>query len=286
DKLVKNKDPFAPRVVSDGQTLLLDSKTAGDEPFMLANNLKGVVVIVDRARAKASSFATKHFGVDVIILDDGLQYLRLKRKINLVLVDSQAPFGNGYLLPRGMLREPPANLARATHVLLTKCQEPNNHHLISLIRRFNPTAEIIECAHRPREARNILTGERLSLEALQGMRAGAISGIAVPESFESALNNLGVELILTEQYADHHRFNRDEIESFVRKCSRKKLDGVFTTEKDAVRFPRILDPLVPIFCLRVEIEILTGHEAWQSLLNLFLNKRHFIAPAVNYGEFE
>lgn len=278
DKLVKNKELFAPRLVSDGKTLLLDSKTAGDEPFMLANNLRDVIVLVDRDRAKSSSYATEKFGVDVIILDDGLQYLRLKRKFNVVLVDSQSPFGNGFLLPRGMLREPQSHLRRATHILITKCERAGNFELIEEIRRWNPTAPIIECAHRPREARNILTGERLSLESLRGLRAGAISGIAVPESFESALRKLGVDLVVTEAYADHHRFAREEVELFVQKCHRKNLDAVLTTEKDAVRFPRILDPLVPIYCLRVEIEILSGEEEWQKLLNLFLNLRNPVEP--------
>ena len=101
-----------PRVVHDGDTLLLDSKTAGDEPYMLAGNLNDVVVITDKDRVKGGLHAIKEFGVDTLILDDGLQYLKLRHRLDVVLVDRYQPFGNEHLLPRGTLREPPKNLKR------------------------------------------------------------------------------------------------------------------------------------------------------------------------------
>lgn len=282
DKIFKNREVFAPRIVSDGHALLLDSSTAGDEPFMLANNLRGVVVLVDRDRVKAANYAIQHFGCDILVLDDGLQYLRLKHTLNLVLVDSQAPFGNRFLLPRGTLREPPKQLRRATHILLTKCARIDDEEIIGEIRRYNRTAEIIQCAHRPLDLRNILTGERRPLEDLAGMRIGAICGIAVPESFEGALRNLGAEIVLSSIYTDHHRYTRREVEAFVNRCSKRKLDAVITTEKDAVRFPRILDPLIPIYCLRVEIQILAGREAWDAMIARLTTPREIMPPVTVY----
>lgn len=95
-----------PRIVSDGQSVLLDSEQAGDEPYMLARNLPGVVVLVDKNRVKAGAYAIKRFGCDTLILDDGFQYLPLKGRLNLLLVDKTNPFGNGHLLPRGILHVP------------------------------------------------------------------------------------------------------------------------------------------------------------------------------------
>jgi tetraacyldisaccharide 4'-kinase len=282
DKVFQDKAVFAPRVVSDGSALLLDSRTAGDEPFMLANNLRGVAVVVDRDRVKSAAYAVEKFGADVLVLDDGLQYLRLKHSLNLVLIDSQAPFGNRFLLPRGTLREPPAHLARATHILLTKCERVDNQELLGEIRRYNRTADIIQCAHRPLDLRNILTGERLPLSELRGLKIGSICGIAVPESFEGALQKLGAELALSAIYADHHRYSRREVERFVERCARRKLDAIITTEKDAVRFPRILDPLLPIYCLRVEIQILAGQEAWDAMIRRLVEPRDVIPPLVQY----
>ena len=139
-----------PKVVSDGSELLLDSKYAGDEPYMLARNLDRVSVVVDKDRIKGGRFAVKHLGADTLVLDDGLQYLRLAHGTDIVLVDRTAPYGTGHLLPRGTLREPPANLKRASYILITKCDGSSNDALVERIRQHNPYAPIIECAHGPR----------------------------------------------------------------------------------------------------------------------------------------
>jgi len=119
-------DSDLPRVVSDGTSLLLDSVTAGDEPYMLAHNLKDVIVLVDKDRVKSGRFAIDKWQVDTLLLDDGFQYLHLKHRLDMVLVDRQAPFGNEFLLPRGTLREAPRNLRRASYIFITKnTGEPN-----------------------------------------------------------------------------------------------------------------------------------------------------------------
>jgi len=112
-----------PKVVSDGEEVLLDSTEAGDEPYMLARNLPGVIVLVDKDRVKAGAYAIRTFGVDTLVLDDGFQYLRLHGSLNLLLIDQTNPFGNHCLLPRGILREPVRNLARASYIFLTKSDE-------------------------------------------------------------------------------------------------------------------------------------------------------------------
>jgi tetraacyldisaccharide 4'-kinase len=278
DKIFRKKAIFTPRIVSDGKSLLLDSRTAGDEPFMLANNLRDVVVLVDRDRVKSGLYAIEHFGRDAIILDDGLQYLRLSRRLEVVLVDRQAPFGNDYMLPRGTLREPPASLRRATHIFMTKCSGEDNSTLVEELRKFNRTADIIECTHRTRHLKNLLTGETKPLEFLSGLTVGSICGIAAPESFENALRAHGAELSLTKTYTDHHRYTAREIELFIRRCAKRNIPAIITTEKDAVRIPRIIDPEVPIYYLRVEIEILRGQEGWQRFLDRLVVNQPVIAP--------
>ncbi len=278
DNLAKKKGVFMPRVVSDGVSLLLDSREAGDEPFMLASNLKGVVVLVDKDRVKCGLHAIREFGTDVLILDDGYQYLRLHRTIEIALIDRQSPFGNEFLLPRGTLREPPKNLARATHIFITKSTEETNEALIQRIRQYNRTADIIECAHRPVVLRNFTTGETEPLTFLKGLKIGAICGIAVPESFEAALTELGAEICVSKAYTDHHRYSDREVEAFIRRCAKRDLDAIVTTEKDAVRIPRILEPDVPIYYLRVEIEILRGHANYQKLVNRLIRPMPIVAP--------
>lgn len=266
DRILRKRAIFTSRIVSDGRSLLLDSLVAGDEPFMLANNLRGVPVVVDKDRVKGGLFALEQFRVDTLVLDDGLQYLRLRHAIEVVLIDRQAPFGNEYLLPRGTLREPPENLRRAHYIFITKSRPDENGGLIRLIRRFNRTAPIIECSHRPLSLKNVFDGTTQPLDFLQNLPVGSISGIAVPESFENALRQLGARLELSLAFADHHRFRPKEIENFIRRCARREIPAIITTEKDAVRFPRILHPEVPVYFLRVEIEIFKGQEAWEDLL--------------------
>ena len=266
NKLFKHLDLFPPRIVSDGKAVLLDSRHAGDEPHMLAKNLPGVCVLVDKDRVKSGLHALRHFGSDVLLLDDGLQYQRLRHRIDVVLVDRQSPFGNEHLLPRGTLREPPSNLRRASYIVVTKSAPHPDHDLLARLRKLNPTAAIIECNHAPRYWQNIQTGEKLPLEHLRGRHVGAMSGIARPESFEEGVRQLGAIVEITKGFADHHRFTKKEILRFLEWCDRRSLDALVTTEKDAVRFPDIDRPPVPMLFLRVEIEILRGGEHWEDLL--------------------
>jgi len=252
-----------PRVVSDGKRVLLDSGTSGDEPYMLASNLRGVAVVVDKDRVKGGLHALKELGADTLLLDDGLQYLHLKHRLDIVLVDRQAPFGNEHLLPRGTLREPPRNLRRASYIFITKCNGESNSELIQRIREHNRTAEIIECTHKPLYLKHVYREERLPLDYLKGLYIGSLCGIAAPESFEEGLRKLGAKIELSRHFADHHRYAQKELTSFLQRCLRRDVSAVITTEKDAVRLP-VLDNLeVPIYFLRVEIEILNGQETWE-----------------------
>ena len=252
-----------PKVVSDGSEVLLKTKYAGDEPYMLAKNLPGVAVIVDRDRVRGGRFAVKELGVDTLLLDDGLQYLDLDHSLDVVLVDQNAPFGNGYILPRGTLREPPANLCRADYIFLTKCDGQPLDVLTKKIRKYNKEAEIMECTHGPKHLQEVFGGEVLPLEALDGKYIGAISGIAQPESFDRLLKKLGGNVLFHTTFSDHHTFSAKDIEPFMNRCINRGVDMIVTTEKDAVRFPLPDEMDVPIYFLRIEVKILNGEEVWE-----------------------
>ena len=258
-------------MVSEGGAILLDSKTAGDEPFMLAKNLRGVAVVVEKNRVACGLYAVMALGSDLLLLDDGLQYLKLHRRFDLVLIDREAPFGNEHLLPRGTLREPPEHLRRATHILITKCDGSDISALIERIRKYNRIAPILECRHHPVELQDFATGEILPLEKLQGLRAASLSAIASPESFEQGLRRLGVQLELTQSFADHHRYSKRELERFLKRCERRGVSCVLTTEKDAVRMPRVIQQGIPIYYLRIEIEIIRGIEHWDQMIEHLVN---------------
>ncbi len=274
---------FKPRVVHDGKKLLLDSEWAGDEPYMLARSLADVPVLVHKNRARAGSVAVADFKADMLILDDGMQYLDLEHRLDICLIDRQAPFGNEFLLPRGTLREPPANLRRANLILITKAVPGESRALIKRIRQYNRTADIVECIHQAKYLRNIYDpADCLPLSHLQDKYIGVLSGIARPESFEGTLRELGANIEITTRFADHHRFRGQELQDFVARCARRDTDFIVTTEKDGVRFPaRIGDaekPEVPIYFLRVEIEIIAGQEHWDRMIARLTQRREVVAP--------
>src|SRR5436309_1962563 len=262
-KLLLQDDKTPPRVVSDGKSLLLDSETAGDEPYMLASNLKDVVVLVDKDRVKSGRYAIEKYGCDTLLLDDGFQYWKLKgRRQDIVLVDRQQPFGNERLLPRGTLREPPSHLARATTIFITK-SDGDTEELRRRIAQFNPTASVIECIHHPLYLEDVFTGQRAELEILKGSRVASFSGIAQPESFEQSLVQLGAELVYTKRFADHHRFTQQEVLNAINRSKKRQAQHIITTQKDAVRFPKIDRRDLPIYFMRVEIKILNGADDFQ-----------------------
>jgi tetraacyldisaccharide 4'-kinase len=267
NKLLLRDDTTPPRVVSDGRSLLLDSEMAGDEPYMLASNLKDVVVLVDKDRVKSGRYAIEKFGCDTLLLDDGFQYWKLRgRRQDIVLIDRQQPFGNERLLPRGTLREPPSHLARANTIFITK-SDGATEELRRRIAQFNPSAGIIECIHHPLYLEDVFTGQQVGLEYIKGRKVASLSGIAQPESFEQSLVEQGAELVYSKRFADHHRFTQQEVINAINRGKKRQAQAIVTTQKDAVRFPKIDRRDLPIYFMRVEIKILSGAKDFQDCVS-------------------
>ena len=273
-RITSGKIETPPRVVSDGKRLLLNSDTAGDEPYMLASNLPEVAVVVDKDRVKAGKYAIKKLGCDTLILDDGFQYLKLGHRLDIVLVDQTNPFGGGHLLPRGLLREPMYNIKRAGFIFITKCAMEGAPELKEQLRRMNPHAEISECRHAAKYLKNVFGKTRYELDHLNGMKIAAVSGIAVPESFENALRGFGAEIVYTRRFTDHHRFSQQEIINTINQSIQQGAEAILTTEKDAVRFPFIDRLDIPIIFMRVEIEMFTGEEEFMDWISRICFKNH------------
>ena len=261
-----------PLVVSDGKRVLLDSATGGDEPYMLASNLPGVAVVVDRNRVKAGRYAIKRLGCDTIILDDGFQYQKLKHSVEVVLVDSTNPFGNGNMLPRGILREPAGNLKRADIIFLTKCRGDVSR-VKREIRKYNDTAEIVACNHAPKVLKDVWSRQEYPLSWLEGKKLCTLSGIASPKGFENSLRGLGAKVVWCDRYADHHRYDSSEVLYALNRTADMGADALVTTEKDAVRFPRLETTPVRCLYLRIAIEILEGAESFTQIINRICFKR-------------
>ena len=255
-----------PKVVSDGSRVLVNPTEAGDEPYMLAKNLDGVFVVVGKNRVKSGNHAIRKLGADTLILDDGFQYLPLRRKHDIVLIDCTNPFGNGALIPRGTLREPLKNLRRANHLMLTK-SNGNMDELRRQVKAFNDKAEIIETRHNPKYFEELYTTFRKDLDFIQSKKIFVISAIARPESFEGILKELGADIAKHFRFLDHHRFTYEEVEEIFSRARAEKVDAIITTEKDAVRMPVMGKYRIPVYFLRVSIEILNGQKDFSEFVS-------------------
>lgn len=263
---ISGRKSYHPRVVSDGKSLLLNSAMSGDEPYMLASNLPDVCVLVDKNRVRSGRYAISKLGCDTLILDDGFQYLALRHRVEIVLVDRTNPFGNGYVLPRGLLREPPANIKRANYIFITKCESQGAPEIKAMLEKMNPHTEIIECRHTPRNLKNVYSNEKRELTWLQNRKVIALSGIAAPGGFENELSARGAKVVDRIRFEDHHRYTQQEIIDIINRSKVLEAEAIITTEKDAVRFPLLERCDVPVYFLRVDIEILSGAEDFRSCI--------------------
>ena len=253
-------------VVSDRETVRKGPTQVGDEPYLLARNLRGVPVVVGKDRFLAGKHMLESFGTRVIILDDGFQYLPLRRNLNILLIDITNPFGNRKPLPAGILREPLKGLSRADLFLLTRVDEGRAvGDLLKDLKELNRDAPIVEAVHRPLELFPLQGGEAEEVGILKGKRVIALSGVGNPASFESTLEGLGAVLVRRLRYPDHHRYSLKDLRQLDEIFGNAGVELIVITEKDGVRLEGLPIEL-PILVLKVGIDIVKGgHALFESL---------------------
>ncbi len=225
------------RIVSDGKDLILGPEEAGDEPYLLARKVPGLMVVIGADRYRAGLLALRELKPDVFILDDGFQHLRLKRDLNLLLLDCARPYGNDRVLPAGFLREPKSALRRADLFLFTRCGEG------SAPASPVPGKPACRSSHRLGGFRPLQGGELRPFSELKGMRAMAFAGIADPGSFFDTLQGEGAPLVTTLAFSDHICYGVDEIAAICRLKEASRSTCLLTTEKDAVKLAPFVDKL-------------------------------------------
>jgi len=212
------------------------SGQANEEQRLIERYAHNSVCICDPDRARAAHAANAQWKVDTIVLDDGFQHRRLHRDLDIVLVDATCPFGFGYLLPRGLLREPVHALARADVIVLTRCDQvsPDTRAALAVrLRQLAPAAIHLQCQHRVIAVEN-LKGGPLPVP-WTGRRAVLFAGIGNPESFRKTVETLGIEVADVHWWPDHHRYRPEDLEFIRRERRLPPHDLLLTTEKDAVK---------------------------------------------------
>ncbi len=265
-----------PCVVSTGDDPLRTWRDVGDEPYLLAQELPGVPVLVGADRVRSGQYAYERFGAQVLVLDDGFQHHRLARDLDIVLIDATNPFGHGTLLPRGILREPLWALQRADAVVLTR---------VDLTPETVPTvAERIRrwYADRPiyQMTTTLLTvcedASRRCGTAVQRppRRVAAVVGIGNPEAFAATLTQCGWEVVALLVFADHHAYTKRDWRAIIDVARQHGANGLVTTTKDAVRLAPSWQAPLPVYTLRTGVAFTQGEQRFQQQLQALMIHAH------------
>jgi tetraacyldisaccharide 4'-kinase len=254
-------------LVSDGERILAGSREGGDEPLLLAENLRGVAAVVsDADRVAAARWAIENLKSEVFILDDGFQHLRIARNLDIAVVDATNPWGGGKLLPRGRLREPLRELARADCVILTRCEQAHGvESLRKQAERLSSSRPILLSRTRTKMLRPLAaTMMESSIADLSTHPSSlipyplpspfaAFCAIGNPASFYEHLRKDGYTLKLTRAFADHHVYTQRDIDVFISEAKREGALSLLTTAKDAIKL-RSLRFDLPCYVLEIELE--------------------------------
>lgn len=253
-----------------------DWRLAGDEPFMMSRVLSKmqVPIVIARKRVEAAKEALRRFKSQLILLDDGLQHYALKRDANIVLVDAKNPFGNGELLPAGILREPLSGLKRADLVILTHCDQVTARQLENVrdqVRMYNDSVEILESEHRPEYYVNICTTQQVPLTQIKGPVA-CFCALGHPESFERTLKDLGLVLRQKWRFPDHQFYTEENLRTFEETRAGLPL---ITTFKDFVKFPDNWREILTkeVYVLSVNLHIRGGEAEFKKFTDVLYPKK-------------
>ncbi|MGA7564015.1 MAG: tetraacyldisaccharide 4'-kinase [Desulfobaccales bacterium] len=244
--------------ISDGRRIYQKPPQAGEEAYWLASTLPGAAVFTSASRYAAGLAAWKQVRPDLFLLDDGFQHFQLHRDLDIVLLDAAAPFGNGRLLPRGLLREPPAALANknaAQVLILTRFQEDRDRRTLADLQRQFPDKTVLTASIAPAAVRLVPAGEPSPPAILGNQSLLAFAALARPEVFRRTLEELGIHLLGFRAFPDHHPYQPGELAALVREAETAGALALVTTAKDWARLAERWDQPMPLWVLEVEAQI-------------------------------
>jgi len=250
----KGKTKAPVNIVSDGKRVLLKPEDCGDEPVLIAKSLPGIPVLTGPQRHLTGRVALEQLGADLLILDDAFQHRQLARDIDVVLLNTAKPLGNGALLPAGPLRESPSALKRAHFIVRTG----DDAKITSV---FSAQPEYL-ARHQAVAVVNGATGQASPLQNLEGRRVCAFAGIARPEAFRRTLIDIGAQVVAFMPFPDHHDYSREDIREIQKTAMKEKAEIIVTTEKDGVKLSRFHMFLEKIDLLRIRIVFSRDEQAF------------------------
>ena len=258
-------------IVSDGHKVLVGPDEGGDEPVLIAHRCPRAVVAVGADRFQLGQWMLSQFQLDVLVLDDGFQHVGLDRDIDLLLLDAGAGTNLRHLLPAGRLREPLAAASRASALVLTRCDHPQaGGEILSRLAEAGVPARPTVRLRFFTEAMRDLGGRPLgTLVQLKGRRGVILCALANPQSLRRDVEGLGVTVVETCLWPDHHTYTRTDVEVVLETVRQSSAEVVLTTEKDAVKLAGVamggsLEPMIHV--LRLGVEVLEGQRDLDRML--------------------
>lgn len=252
-----------PLILSEGKGPLYPATYCGDEPYMFSHRFPSAHVIVGGDRQMASRLAVRA-GAQVILLDDGMQHRRLARDFDVVVVDVADPFGQGYFLPRGFLREDVRSLSRANLIVLNSIHDLGQFNEVKKKIAQYSQAPIIGTQVRIKGVKD-LDGKMLEMP-LKGLKVGMFCGIAHPDRFRKTLEAEGAIVVSEFWLPDHDRPKEKELLRFAKSCAQQGVERLICTEKDMVKLHDIPTLSLPVAWLQMELEVIEGQDEWRAFL--------------------
>lgn len=252
-------------VVSDGRSILSGPGDGGDEPLLIAGRLPAVPVLTGPRRSVTGEYALSHFGIDIVILDDGFQHRSLQRNLDIVLLDGRLPLGNGRLIPRGPLREPFSSLKRADLIVLTRAVTGEKTPFESRLAEELPSIPVFKSCHSPRRLTEGRENSR-PLSDLAGRKIYAFAGVARPDSFRESIESLQGTIVGFRVFPDHHRYRSEDLAELEKEARSLGADLVLTTEKDGVKLTPHGEFASRVWTLGIELEIIEEAERFETVI--------------------
>jgi tetraacyldisaccharide 4'-kinase len=256
----------------DLRVAILSRGYGNDEALVLEENLPDVPHLQGADRVQLAKTAVEELDSEILVLDDGFQHRRLQRNLDLVLIDATAPWGYGYLLPRGLMREPPSSLRRASVIALSRCDQvegDERRRLKEQIQALAPGVDVIETRHQPVE---LMNGERTArLELLRNKPIAAFCGLGNPDAFRRTLTDLGANIVAFRAYPDHHAYRRADVDELDAWAGCLPHDAVcVTTQKDLVKLRIASLGGCPLWSLRIAWQVEGGRDVLERHLRSIL----------------
>lgn len=240
----------------------VDERGTDDEDLISEMELENVVRLPGKDRVAMGRKALSEYRADLLILDDGFQHYRIQRALDIVAVDATQPFANGYLLPRGLLRERPSALRRADLVILTRTDQVSAAELGELRKKIGPAVETV---HKPVHVRSLWNRKKHGLDWLRGRNVYAFCGVGNPDAFRRTLESVGAQVVKFRAFDDHHAYLGQDLRRMNAEAQEFMADVIVTTEKDATKVHAEGFEL-PLAALRIEIEVTRNEELLEERL--------------------